>query len=329
MKVIALLACKNEAWILPAYLSSVVPVVDEIVAVDDGSTDESRELVREAGGLVVDARPRDDWSGYLGNMREDLLRIGRERGGTHFVCLDADEALTTPARESIRDTLAELEPGHKLAMQWLALWKSSTRYRDDKSVWSNSFKDFAFADSEDQRFPGDWPHAGGRTLHVVGRTPGPNTDATWTRLAPEDGAVLHFQFVAWIRFQVKQAWYRCAELIRAPKDAFDINVTYAHAHDDPDARTRLVPAAWLRGLEIPPGIEALPPTWHWDEMLSWFGQYGIEFFEPLDIWHVSALRDRFVAEVGREPSPTVGLPFASRVRRGISAEWSALKARRG
>ena len=39
MKVIALIPFKNEGWILPTYLSNVLPVVDEIIGIDDGSTD--------------------------------------------------------------------------------------------------------------------------------------------------------------------------------------------------------------------------------------------------------------------------------------------------
>ena len=37
MKVIALLPFKNEEWILPTYLSNVLPIVDEIIALDDNS----------------------------------------------------------------------------------------------------------------------------------------------------------------------------------------------------------------------------------------------------------------------------------------------------
>src|SRR3712207_7052425 len=116
MKLIALVPMKNEAWILPAYLSSVAPVVDDIVAVDDGSTDESARLVREAGGHVVPAREGGDWETHWGWVREDMLRVGRERGGTHFLCLDADEALTAPAREHLRGAAEALEPGGKLLL---------------------------------------------------------------------------------------------------------------------------------------------------------------------------------------------------------------------
>jgi hypothetical protein len=100
MNVVSLLPVKNEAWILPAYLSSVAHVVDDIVASDDGSTDASRDLVEAAGGHVIAAcaPPAPGWAEH--DKRDRLLALGRERGGTHFVALDADEALTAPCRVS-------------------------------------------------------------------------------------------------------------------------------------------------------------------------------------------------------------------------------------
>ena len=311
MKLIALLTFKNEEWILPAYLSSVAPAVDEIVAIDDGSTDGSRALVEAAGGHVVDneAIVASGWAEHP--IRERLLRLGRERGGTHFLGLDADEALTTPATRGLRDAVAALAPGRKLAMQWLTLWKSPTRYRDDDSVWANLFKDFAFADDPAADY--------GYAFLGVARTAGDNREENWVRLPPERGAVLHYQFVPWERTQVKQAWYRCSELIRTPERAYDINRTYAITLDDPRARTAEVPPEWVEGNAVSDDAVALPPAWHLDAVLGWFDEYGVEFFEPLQIWHVERLHDEFVRRTGREPVPLVRLPLARRVARAVAA----------
>jgi hypothetical protein len=311
MKLIALLPFKDEEWILPAYLSSVAPVVDEIVAIDDGSTDRSRALVEAAGGYVVDntAVVESGWAEH--SIRETLLRLGRERGGTHFIGLDADEALTTPSRTHLRAALAGLQPGQKLAMQWLTLWKSPTEYRDDESVWKDLFKDFAFADSG----------GGGHDYAFLGvaRTPGDNDMAKWVRLAPERGAVLHYQFVPWHRTQVKQAWYRCSELIRTPERAYDINQMYSITLETPGVHTRRVPDDWLAGIDVSGDVVNLPPAWHLDAILGWFGEYGVEFFEPLQIWHVPELHERFVRDVGREPVPVTRIGFARRVARAVAA----------
>ena len=52
MKVIALLPVKNEEWCLRAYLHNTLKVVDEIIAIDDGSTDTSIRILIKAGAKV-------------------------------------------------------------------------------------------------------------------------------------------------------------------------------------------------------------------------------------------------------------------------------------
>ena len=74
MKVIGLIPFKNEEHFLPTYLSNVKRICDEIIAVDDHSTDNSRKIMEQ------------------------------------------------------------LEPGEKVRMQWLALWKSCTHFRNDYTV---------------------------------------------------------------------------------------------------------------------------------------------------------------------------------------------------
>ncbi len=307
MKLIALLPVKNEEWILPAYLSTVVPVVDEIVALDDGSSDASVHLLREAGAHVraSGAVAKSGWP--ENSIRSSLLTIGRERGGTHFLCLDADEALTCPAVKCIRSEIAELAPGQKLAMQWLALWKDPFVYRDDSSVWSNNFKDFAFADSPDLI-----TNPRSEREFGVYRTHGANVAKDWRRMPVGSGAVLHFQFVPWQRFQAKQAWYRCAELIASPDGARRINRMYAPTLDDSNAVTTALPSEWHDGISIADRLNELGPAWQLAETLKLFDEHGSEYFEPVEIWQVPELRERFVADVGRQPTPVTTVSFATR-----------------
>jgi hypothetical protein len=318
MKLIALLPFKNEEWILPTYLSSVASVVDAIVAFDDGSTDGSRRLIEEAGGRVVANRDvvTSNWSDNDAGRRAALLRIGRELGGTHFISLDADEALTTPCRRNLREAVSRLRPGERVAMQWVTLWRSPFQYRRDGSVWSDLFKDFAFADRDDLEFMG------------VARTAGPNRDDEWVRLGAAQGAVMHYQFVPWERCQAKQAWYRCSELISAPDRSYAINRMFAMTLDDNSTQTENVPAAWIQGLAIPNGLSALPPAWHLQAIYDWFDEFGVEFFEPLQIWHVPQLHERFIDTVGREPRAMVHLGPARRVTGAVRARLESAKRNR-
>ena len=52
MKVISLLPFKNEEWVLPSYLYSIKRLSDEIIAIDDGSTDNSVKILESAGAKV-------------------------------------------------------------------------------------------------------------------------------------------------------------------------------------------------------------------------------------------------------------------------------------
>ena len=225
MKVVALLPFKNEEWCLPSYLHNTLKVVDEIIAIDDGSTDNSLKILEDAGAKVYSSEKlRNFNSGWSeGSIRAELLRLGREAGGTHFVCLDADESFTNPFVPIVKEALSKIQPGHKIAMQWLALWKSYTHYRHDSTVWSNNWKEFIVADHPSLSYDSD--------MHMhLGRTPvspDESGDSHWLRLPPQYGAVMHFQFAAYNNFQLKQSWFRCSELIQNPGTEAAINTKYS------------------------------------------------------------------------------------------------------
>lgn len=310
-RLIALLPVRNEAWILPAFLSSLKGLVDDVIAIDDKSTDRSREILTASGARVLDGRDYQSLEMERA-LKPVLLHEGRRGGGTHFLFLDADEALTAPCRKSLRRACERLPAGGTLTMQWVTLWKSPTRFRSDDSVWSNNFKDFVFADDGETEFTEGLNHR-------MSRTPAPwrSDDMTHTLLPPE-GAVLHFQFAAWERAQTKQAWYRCSELVRDPHNAHGINLMYRDSLAHGDDGTAEVPSEWLEGIHMPTSIQlASPDSWRLAEIFSWFDQHGVAFFEPLEIWHVAPLRARFVEDTGREPRRKHARVLADRIRRRL------------
>lgn len=282
MKIIALLPFKNEEWILPTYLSNVLPIVDEVIAIDDGSTDNGPAILKQH--LNVQVRSNEEvlksgWAEF--NIRQKLLELGREAGGTHFVCLDADETFTSNFMPVAKQIISKLEPGQKLAFQWLALWKSVDHYRDDKSVWSNNYKDFIIHDAPNLQH--DYAFLG------VGRTPGVNNDNTWLKLNPKYGAVFHYQFSCWQNFQLKQAWYRCSELIKMPGTEASINQKYAITLEDPETFVRAAPESWLKGIPLP-DVDSQPISWHLKKIEEWFKEFGPQHFAGLQIWHIPEIK---------------------------------------
>lgn len=286
MRIMALLPFRNEAHVLPSYLSTVVPLVEKIIAIDDGSTDNSANLMRKAGADVYswnEERMKFGWA-ELG-IRQRLLELGREAGGTHFIVLDADETFTRPFIKVSSKVLQQLEPGQRILMQWLAMWKSVDHYRDDSSVWSNNYKDFIFRDDGQSNYPEIWMH----TPRTPGRFANHDQDLT---LNPKYGAVMHFQFSNWDTFQIKQCWCRMSEYIKDPGSAQNINNKYKITLDG-DAVVTPLPDDWKEGVKFPEVSyqDDISSFWRLKEIENWFEVHGVEFFRKLEIWHVPQIRE--------------------------------------
>ena len=307
MKVIALLPFRNEEWCLPSYLHNTTKIVDEIIAIDDGSIDNSVKILEDAGAKVYSSEKlikfNSGWS--EGSIRAELLKLGREAGGTHFVCLDADETFTNPLVENFQELLPQLKPGEKMSLQWLALWKSYSSYRHDATVWSNNWKDFVVFDDPSLSYNHN------QHMHV-GRTPASVSDVnneSWRRLENEHGAVMHFQFSAYNNFQLKQCWLRCSELIQEPYNSQGINIKYSITLLEQNVGLEEMPKSWYDKIVLPK-VENFDPEWKDSSFVradllpgiyKYFEDYGVEYFEKLNIWHVPQLRNYFIKQTARMP----------------------------
>jgi glycosyltransferase involved in cell wall biosynthesis len=90
---------KNEANAIGGCLDSVTGVADEVVVLDSGSTDATRELCAERGARVIDT----DWPGF-GPQKNRAVGAARN---DWVLCLDADERLSAELAESIKAALVE------------------------------------------------------------------------------------------------------------------------------------------------------------------------------------------------------------------------------
>jgi tetratricopeptide (TPR) repeat protein len=93
------LIARNEEQLLPGCLDSVRGVVDEIVVVDTGSSDRTRELAARAGAVVIEQPWRDDFSA----PRNAALKAAT---GDWILHLDADERLTPAAGHALKQAIA-------------------------------------------------------------------------------------------------------------------------------------------------------------------------------------------------------------------------------
>jgi GT2 family glycosyltransferase/tetratricopeptide (TPR) repeat protein len=92
---------KNEEANLPACLASAADLVDEVVVVDTGSTDRTREIARQWGARVVDFA----WVDSFAAARNESLRHAT---GDWAFWLDADDRLDEPNRARLRELFAGL-----------------------------------------------------------------------------------------------------------------------------------------------------------------------------------------------------------------------------
>lgn len=98
---------KNEEKNLPRCLKSLLPVVDEIVIADTGSTDHTREIATIFGARVISVQ----WDGDYSTARNAALG---EAAGDWILVMDADEVISPRDYGGIR-TLVETSPEGKVA----------------------------------------------------------------------------------------------------------------------------------------------------------------------------------------------------------------------
>ena len=98
--------CKNEEQDLPAFLTHLLPWVNEIIIVDDGSTDASRQIIREAGPKVkLIEMPMDPETGFAG-----LRNRGIEASSTDWILhTDVDERVPSALAREILSMISNQE----------------------------------------------------------------------------------------------------------------------------------------------------------------------------------------------------------------------------
>jgi tetratricopeptide (TPR) repeat protein len=108
---------KNEEHHLPGCLASVADLVDEIVVVDTGSTDRTREVAAGYGARVYEFR----WVDSFAAARNEALRHAT---GDWVLWLDADDRLDEANRERLRALFDHLTP--ELGGYWLKVFSLPT-----------------------------------------------------------------------------------------------------------------------------------------------------------------------------------------------------------
>lgn len=190
-RLVALLAVRDGMRHLPGFLRNVAPQVDGIIALDDGSSDGSPELLERHDAVLELLRiPRDrpTWD-EVGNHRS-LVAAALRHHAEWIVCVDADERLE---REFLARAERVIARGRLLgysayAVRFRELWDDPRQYRVD-GIWGRKEIARLFRARADHEFDPKLLH--GSKAPLQGRHSGrfPRADLTIYHLGmlrPED-----------------------------------------------------------------------------------------------------------------------------------------------
>ncbi len=129
-RIVGLVGFRNEENFLAQHLKALSLYTDAIVVLDDASTDNSLAIAQSLQKECNIERiiTKETWFRDEPGDRNKLLQAGREIGGTHFVCIDADEMFTSNLLidNKLRNAILKLKPNEALAVTWIQLWRSDS-----------------------------------------------------------------------------------------------------------------------------------------------------------------------------------------------------------
>ena len=289
MKVITLLPVKNESWILKATLQNMSDFSDHIIIADQNSTDGSLRIYKEFPKVIF---IKNNNQNHNNSVRWQLLEYARKKFGVSnlILCVDADEMISPDAISYIKKYITN----HKteslsFSFPWIQLWGSPNQHRID-SVWKNNFKNIAFFDNGKV----DYERKTVLNDHTS-RIPRCEKEIKLNQFP-----LLHYQYINLKQSEIKQAWYRCSELILGNKPK-KINYKYSITKNNTEIVLKPTKSEWFKNLPIVNINYKIETDWKYREILDWFNSKSILFFESLDIWGVQELYDRFITEIKRPP----------------------------
>lgn len=296
---------RDEAPILPRFLSATLLWADAVIVADQGSTDDSAEIARAFPRVTV-IDNRDPSYSEVSRARQLVAAARREFPGRRFlVALDADELLSANVVASRQwDEAVRSPPGTCLRLARVELCENLEEYFLHWSADKDQTGMFAYAD--------DGAPVEGPDLHAV-RLPEPDGAP---QCVLDDVVVLHLARANRARAKSKDRWYQCYERLHHPeRTPLEVRRRYDwYERRRSELAVRRCPDEWFAGyrgagldLSEPPG-----PTTFWTDwdVLRMFAATTTEPFARLDVWDFDweSLRREGLGHVAGLPSGPVERP---------------------
>jgi len=138
VKIICVMRVKNEERWVGTALREAAKICDQILVLDDGSTDHTPEVCRSFPQVQYryHQRPLEEV-----RDRHELLRWALENQADWILSLDGDEVLEKGAAATIRQEISRLDPRDPVYaffyLRFLYFWNDPELYRCENSIYSN------------------------------------------------------------------------------------------------------------------------------------------------------------------------------------------------
>ncbi len=222
---------RNEEKYLEQCLNSVKDVADEIIIVDTGSTDRTKEIARKFGAKIFDFKWADDFSAA---RNESLKHASKD----WVLVLDADESLDEEGKKAIKELVNDKDNDAFLLLQKnysneasIAGFVNEENVKDGKTYagWYGSFIVRLFRNKKGYRFEG--------TVHELVE---PSIEAKKGKVAAANIPIHHYGNADPAIARKKRQYYLelCKKKAEQKKDAssyFELGVLHKENNNADDA----------------------------------------------------------------------------------------------
>lgn len=138
MKINLAMIVRNEERCLRRSLEAAASFVDDIIIVDTGSTDQTKEIARSFGKtsgkrvLLYDYAWKND---FAAARNFSLLKSETEGGADYSIVIDADERIRTTKlsnREGLEKFISDSDSAIKRTFSWRAAWCGAVRLIEER-----------------------------------------------------------------------------------------------------------------------------------------------------------------------------------------------------
>lgn len=292
MRLIGLMPCRNEDWILGLTARAALMWCDGLVIFNHASTDRSLEVLSSFATqdrVCIINEPDPVWHEMA--HRQRMLDAARREGATHVATIDADELLTGNLLPDIREMIEILSPGEVLQLPWIAARSGNVYIADGV----DPFVTTAFR--EDASFHWNAELHNGYDFHR--RHPfsrGGFQHFSFPLGDPELGGVFHLQFLSERRLLAKHALYQMQEAIRWPgmylgnedPDATaKVAALYEHTVERLQHQTETCPFdGWSPYFQLTQYLDMDAEPWQVAECRRLIAEYGAAKFAGLNLFGI-------------------------------------------